>query len=81
LHDAQTKPVNLEFICWHATSKCAASSKMKKNYKNFKVMEDNIEYLLKTLSKFTMGRSNLETILGSQNALFGKSGLGFWKEK
>ena len=54
---------------------------MKKNYKNFKVMEDNIEYLLKTLSKFTMGRSNLETILGSQNALFGKSGLGFWKEK
>jgi len=38
-------------------------------------MEDKIEYLLKTLSKFIIGRTNLETVLGSQNVVNGKIGL------
>ena len=77
MHDFQTKLVNLELICLHATCKWVESSKMKKNCKNCKVTEDKIKYLLKTLSKFTMGRTNLETVLESQNVVFGKSGLGY----
>jgi len=76
LHEAQTKFVNLEMICLHASYN-VQSSKMEKNCKNCKVMEDRIKYLLKNLSKFTMGRANLETDLGSQNYVFGKSGLGY----
>ena len=33
--------------------------------------------MLKTLSNFTKGRENLETLLGSQNAVFNKNGLGY----
>ena len=32
---------------------------------------------LKTLSNFIKGRENLETLLGSQNAVFNKNGLGY----
>jgi len=65
LHNAQTKLVNFELICLHASCKFVESSKMKRNHKNWKFMEDKIEYLFKTLFKFTMGRANLEPILGS----------------
>jgi len=36
-----------------------------------------VEYLLKTLSNFTKGRENLESLLGSQNVVFNKNGLGY----
>jgi len=36
-----------------------------------------VEYLLKTLSNFTKGRDNLESLLGSQNAVFNKNGIGY----
>jgi len=42
-----------------------------------KFSKKKIEYLFKTLSKFTMGRSNLEIVLGSQNDVFDKVGLGY----
>jgi len=36
-----------------------------------------VKYLLKTCAKFTRGKSNLEAVLGSQNCVFGKAGLGY----
>jgi len=33
--------------------------------------------LLKTLSNFTKGRNNIESLLGSQNAIFNKNGIGY----
>jgi len=36
-----------------------------------------VEYLLKTLSNFTKGRENLESLLGSQNVVFNKNGIGY----
>jgi len=35
------------------------------------------EYLLKTLSKFTMGRDNLDAFLSQQKCKFKKEGLGY----
>jgi len=36
-----------------------------------------VKYLLKTCAKFTRGKTNVEVVLGSQNCVFGKVGLGF----
>jgi len=36
-----------------------------------------VKYLLKTCEKFTKGKANLEVVLGSQNCVFGKAGLGY----
>jgi len=36
-----------------------------------------VKYLLKTCAKFTRGKANLEVVLGSQNCVFGKAGLGY----
>ena len=48
-----------------------------KTCENCKKLEKQVEYLLKTLSNFTKGRDNLETLLGSQNAVFNKNGIGY----
>jgi len=68
LHDDKTKLVNLELMCLHASIK---------TIKIAKVLEKKVEYLMKTLSKLTMGRTNLETALGSQNVVFSKHGLWY----
>ena len=47
-----------------------------KTCENCKKLEKQVEYLLKTLSNFTKGRENLETLLGSQNVVLNKNGLG-----
>jgi len=36
-----------------------------------------VKYLLKTCVKFTRGEANLEDVLGSQNYVFSKAGLGY----
>ena len=36
-----------------------------------------IHYLVKTVDKLSKGQSNFESVLASQNCVFGKSGLGF----
>jgi len=38
---------------------------------------EKIEYLMKTLSKFTLGRSNLDVVLGSQRSVLNKEGIGY----
>ena len=68
LHKAKTDLVSLELTCLHASIKTC---------ENCKKLEKQVEYLLKTLSNFTKGRENLETLLGSQNVVFNKIGLGY----
>ena len=68
LHKAKTDLVSLELTCLHAFIKTC---------ENCKKLEKQVEYLLKTLSNFTKGRENIETLLGSQNAVFNKNGLGY----
>jgi len=38
---------------------------------------EKIEYLMETLSKFTLGRSNLDAVLGSQRSVLNKEGIGY----
>ena len=39
--------------------------------------EKSSEISLKTCAKFTRGKANLEAVIGSQNYVFGKVGLGY----
>ena len=68
LHKAKNDLVSLELTCLHASIKTC---------ENYKKLEKQVEYLLKTLSNFIKGRENLETLLGSQNVVFNKNGLGY----
>jgi len=61
LHKAKTDMVSLELTCLHVSIKTC---------ENCKKLEKQVEYLLKTLSNFTKGRENLESLLGSQNVVF-----------
>ena len=38
---------------------------------------EKIEYLMKTLSKFTLGRSHLDVVLGSQRSVLNKEEIGY----
>jgi len=67
LHKAKTDLVSLELTCLHASIKTCENSKK---------LEKQVEYLLKTLSNFTKGRDNFESLLGSQNVVFNKNGIG-----
>ena len=44
---------------------------------NCESLEKKIHYLVKTVDKLSKGKSNFETVLASQNYVFGKSELGF----
>ena len=68
LHKAKIDLVSLELTCLHASIKTCDNCKM---------LEKQVEYFLKTLSNFTKGRDNLETLLGSQNVVFNKNGIGY----
>ncbi|XP_068503719.1 uncharacterized protein [Phaseolus vulgaris] len=68
LHKAKIDLVSLELTCLHASIKSC---------ENCKKLEKQVEYLLKTLSNFTKGRNNLDSLLGSQNVVFNKNGIGY----
>jgi len=68
LHKAKPDLVSLELSCLHASIKTCD---------NYKMLEKQVEYLLKTLSNLTKGRDNLEVLLGSQNVVFNKNGIGY----
>ena len=46
-----------------------------------KVLEVKVEYLLKALSNFTMGKENLEALLAQQKCAIEKAGLGYAHNK
>jgi len=62
------KTLEEELTCLHASIKTC---------ENYKKLEKQVHYLLKTLSNFTKGRENIESLLGSQNAVFNKNGIGY----
>jgi len=47
----------------------------------FIILKNHVKYLLKTCVKFTIGKVNLEVILGFQNCVFGKDGEGYCKTR
>ena len=44
---------------------------------NSTTLKNQVKYLLKTCAKFTRGKANLEAVIGYQNCVFGKAGLGY----
>jgi len=73
LSHSQTDFETLEMIYQNSSCKCVDSSFCE----NCKSLQKKVHYLLKIVDKFSKGQSNLETILASQNSVFGKVGLGF----
>jgi len=55
-------------------SKYGTSSLKCENYPR---QLEKINYVMKTLSKFTLGRSNLDAVLGSQRSFLSKEGIGY----
>ena len=46
------------------------------NCENCEVLQKKVKYLITTASKLTMGTANLNAILGTQNCVFEKAGIG-----
>jgi len=44
---------------------------------NCEVLKEKVKYLIKIVSKFSMGTSNLNVLLGSQNCVFNKACINF----
>jgi len=63
---------NLDLI--YKNSSCSCETK---SCENCELLQKKICYLLKTLDKLTIGKSNFEYVLASQKYVFGKAGLGF----
>ena len=47
---------------------------------NFESLEKKVHHLVKTVDRLTIGKSNFENVLASQNCVFGKAGLGFYPQ-
>jgi len=56
---------SLESIYKNSSWKCESIAQVK-NYENCKEKSKKINYLIKTLAKFTLGRANLDVVLNSQ---------------
>ena len=56
---------------------CSEKQLARKPCENCTTLKNQVKYLLKTCAKFTRGKTNLEAVLGSQNFVFGKAGLGY----
>jgi len=59
----------------YKTSSNLDSSKPAK-CENCEILQKKVNYLITTASKLTMGTANLNAILGSQNCVFEKAGIG-----
>ena len=64
---------NLELTYKISSCKCSSSF-----CENCESLEKKVHYLVKPVDKLSKGKSNFETILASQNCVFGKYGLGFY---
>ena len=72
LEHSKTDFENLEII--YKNSSCKCDTLVCENCEN---LEKKVHYLVKTVDKLSKGQSNFESVLASQNCVFGKSGLGF----
>ena len=74
--DLKTDFEHLEMIYSNSTG-CFRNQPVEIPCENCSVLKNQVKYLIKTCAKFTRGEANLEVVLGSQNCVFGKAGLGF----
>jgi len=66
----------LEII--HNSSYCNCSNVAKEsNCENCEILQGKVNYLIKIVSKLSMGTVNLNALLGSQNCVFKKIGIDF----
>jgi len=72
LENSKTDFENLEIL--YKNSSCKCDSLVCENCES---LEKKVHYLVKTVDKFSKGKSNFESVLASQNCVFGKAGLGF----
>jgi len=63
---------NLEII--YKNSSCKYDALVCENCEN---LEKKAHYLVKTVDKLSKGQSNFQSVIASQNCVFGKAGLGF----
>jgi len=59
----------------HCKTSSNLDSSKPSNCENCEVLQKKVNYLITTASKLTMGRANLNAILGSQNCVFEKAGI------
>ena len=72
LENSKTDFENLEII--YRNSSCKCNTLASENCEN---LENKVHYHVKTVDKLSKGQSNFESVLASQNCVFGKAGLGF----
>ena len=72
LNNSKTDFENLEMIYQNSSCKCDFSF-----CENCEALQKKVQCLLKTMDKFSKGKSNLETVLASQNYVFEKARLRF----
>ena len=72
LENSKTDFENFEML--YKNSSCKCDSLVCENCES---LEKKVHYLVKTMDRLSKGKSNFETVLASQNCVFGKAGLGF----
>jgi len=72
LGNSKTDFENLEML--YKNSSCKCDSLVCENCES---LEKKVHYLVKTVDKLSKGKSNFESVLASQNCVFGKVGLSF----
>jgi len=65
----------------NSSSNCANTTSVTSTCENCKALQEKVEYFLKKLSKFIMGRDNLEALLAQQKCVIEKAGLGYNNNK
>ena len=72
--ELKTNFEHLEMI-YKASSSLDSSQPV--NCENFEALQNKVNYLITTASRLSMGTTNLNAILGSQNCVFEKAGIGY----
>ena len=67
---------SLDMIYKSSSSNCSQNGKVT-NCENCEVLQGKVNYLIKIVSKLSMGTTNLNALLGSQNCVFNKASIGF----
>lgn len=65
----------------NSSSNCSNTTSVTSTCENCKALQEKVEYFLKKLSKFIMGRDNLEALLAQQKCVIEKAGLGYNNNK
>jgi len=78
LQNMKTNFESLDMIYKSSSCNCYENGKVT-NCENCEVLQGKVNYLIKTVSKLSMGTANLNALLGSQNCVFNKAGIGFQK--